>query len=536
MRGGVRAGNQPLSSLADHFRVSDPHFLRFGRRGSIAFLLIGCLLIVAWQAHVAADPRSRDANYELIGFRGAYSGKIQKYFYFFYYTGKFPISTRRKVHKLKWNEAAARRALEQTREVLPQREPGSDRVRQPGRLPTLFMEDGAFLRTGDFGKIYLLFADAWLNGTPKRAKFLGFNRLLGIGSLLAVFLALSVLDHRLLGSLLVLLLGSNPFQIMELYHTNNVFGYPIPVASLMLALHAAFIFGRTRHRTVYLLPIVSGVFLASFREVRLEPALVLLSIAVLYATASGGWRLRAGLLATLGVTALSTSLLWGYYWNAKFEEAFEIVERQGGVSFDPPWPRSHALWHSAWMGLGDFAAERGYRYRDRTAYAWGISEVNRRFGTRYRMTGGWELENYRTAQRKHRMRPEELDLYLTVMRDRILDDIADDPLWYAGVIARRVAAVFQYTTPVRLGTGRLRFDVPFSAWLLFPVLGWLIYLRRWDQLKLLGFYLPTSLSCILVYAGFTMTFNSAFHLVLFAVFVCWAANAASALLARRVAE
>ncbi len=55
-------------------------------------------------------------------------------------------------------------------------------------------------------------------------------------------------------------------------------------------------------------------------------------------------------------------------------------------------------------------------------------------------------------------------------------------------------------------------------------------------MKRLGFYLPASLSCILVYAGFTMTFNSAFHLVLFAVIVCWTANAASALLARRVAE
>ena len=485
---------------------------------------------------MTTDPGSRDVNYELLGLRGAYSGKIQKYFYFFYYTGKFPISTRRKVNKLHWNEAAARRALEQTRQVFPHREPGSDRVRQPGRLPTLIMEDGAVLRTGDFGKIYLLLVDAWLNGTPKWASFLGFNWLLGIGSLLAVFLALSLLDHRLLGSVLVLVLGSNPFQIEELYNTNNVFGYPIPVASLMLALHASLIFGRTRHRTVYLLPIVSGVFLASFREVRLEPALVLLSIAVVYATAAGGWRLRAGLLAMLGVTALSTSLFWGYYWNAKFEEAFEIVERQQGVSFDPPWARRHALWHSAWCGLGDFAAERGYRYEDRAAYAWGIPEVNRRFGTRYRWTGGRELENYRTPERKHRVRPEELDLYMIVMRDRILGDIADDPLWYAGVIARRVVAVFQETTPVRLGTGRPRFDVPFSAWLLFPVLGWLVYLRRWDQVKLLGFYLPTSLSCILVYAGFTMPFNSAFHLVLFAVLVCWAANAASALQARRVAE
>jgi hypothetical protein len=61
-------------------------------------------------------------------------------------------------------------------------------------------------------------------------------------------------------------------------------------------------------------------------------------------------------------------------------------------------------------------------------------------------------------------------------------------------------------------------------------------LRRWDQVKLLGFYLPTSLSCILVYSGFTMPFNSAFHLVLFAVLVCWIANAADALLARRAPE
>ena len=42
------------------------------------------------------------------------------------------------------------------------------------------------------------------------------------------------------------------------------------------------------------------------------------------------------------------------------------------------------------------------------------------------------------------------------------------------------------------------------------------------------FYLPVSLTTVAVYAGRSMSYNSAFHLVLFAVLACWAVHTAAA--------
>jgi hypothetical protein len=515
-----------MRSLCD---VADPPWLRLGWVASIAFLVIGCVGIVWWQTQSWGDPFGVDRTYErTLGF-GLRQREIQNFFYFYYYTGKFPISTGRR-KTLRWNEADAWRALEH-------RESHDIMKPAPGKrwkLPRLIMEAKGILKTGDFGRLFLLYPDAWITGTPKRATILWFNRLLGISSLLAVFVAFGLLDHRLFGTVLVLVLGSNPFEIVELYYKNNIFGHPIGIASLMLALHAPLIVGRPKGRWVYALPIVSGVFLASFRETRLEPALIIASVAATYLFVSGGWRRRAVLVALLAVSAGTTSVLWPRYWEAKFHEAHAIVQRQGGTTFDGAWNVHHAFWHSIWWGLGDFGRSKGYWNDDRFAYSYGLYHVNKRFGTNYKFSGGYHLDSYYTPARKHRIKLETLPEYAIVMRDKVLGDIVDDPVWYTGVIARRLGRLFSRTTPIRLALGTHYVDVPFSGWLFLPALAWLAWMRRWDQMKLLAFYLPTSLSTILVFSGGGMGYNSAFHLALFSVMVCWLVHAATAARTRTI--
>lgn len=297
----------------------------------------------------------------------------------------------------------------------------------------------------------------------------------------------------------------------------------------MVALHAPLIADRPKGRWVYALPVISGVFLACVRETRLESALVVLSVASTYLLLAGSWRRRAVLVALLVVSGLTTSMLWSSYWDAKFREAYSIVERQGGKTYDGSWNRHHALWHFLWKGLGDFGGDKGYWNDDRMAYAYGVPRVNQRFGTSYRYQGGYHLENYYTPAHKHRIKPETLPEYLIVLREKVLGDILGDPLWYAGVIARRLDRILSETTPIRLGVGPHYVDVPFSAWLLLPLLAAVVCLRRWDQAKLLAFYLPTSLSALLVFAGRSMPYNSGFHMVVFAVLVCWITHAAASL-------
>lgn len=503
-------------------RICDPPWLRLGRRASALFLVVGCTLLLVWQLGFIAKagpriPAARpspdgelDARFARSGLQGLYHVDVQRFFYFLYYTGHFPISSRR---PLAWNREAAEAALEDG--------------------PFLIMERASYLRTGDLAKIFLLYPDAWLRGTPRGATLFTFNHILGIGSLLAVFVSFSLLDHRLLGSLLALLLGSHPHQLAELYMHNNVFGHAIPVLALALALCAPLLLrpaGRRpaayRFPLVLWLPLLSGAWLATVREVRSEPALAILSVATVLVFRVPGAARKAALLGALVGAFAATSAAWGQYWERRFEEAYDIVDRAGGETYDGPRNRHHAFWHAIWCGLGDFGGDRGYVWDDREAFRYGIPEVNRLHGTDYRLVeGAYFLADFHTPAHKHRIRPETLPEYSAVLRDRVLSDVRDDPLWYAGILARRTRRLLSEAPPVRLGLGSRTLDLPFSAWLWPPACLVLALLRRWDQLLLLGFLLPASLPALLVYSGAGLAFGSAFHHVLFAMAACWIANA-----------
>lgn len=493
-------------------RTSDPPWLRLGRRGSLAFLAAGCALIAAWQLAVIANVEQLDLSYRVSrSLNGFYGRRAQNYFYFLYYTGAFPVATAAPSSSLVWNRAAARERLR------------SD--------PLLTNELDVFVRTGDLAKIFLLYPSAWLSGTPRRATLAPLNRALGVSSLLALFVSLCLLERRLLASALVIALGSNPYQHAMLYASNDVFGYPIPVASWLLALHAPVFLGRWRGPGTFALAAFSGCLLASVREVRTEPALVLLPVAASYLLARTGWPRRILLVLTLALAFAGSARLWSRYWDGKFEESLGFVTRAGGAAYEGPRNRHHTFWHPVWCGLGDFDERYGYAWDDRVAFRYGIPEVNRRFGTGYELSSNdYYLRDYHTPARSHRVRPETLPEYEAVLRDKVLGDIASDPLWYAGILLRRAARVLSQTTPVRLDF----VDVPFSGWLVLPAVASLLALRRWRQLLLLGFYLPTSLTALLIYSGWGIPWGSSYHLVLFALGVCWVAHGIA--YARRAAQ
>lgn len=494
--------------------LRDPAWLRLGRAGSAAFLVIGCCAIAGWQLVFAHHADRLDRSFEPSYARtGYFEQQTPTFFYFLYYTGHFPICTTIEPENLDWSREGARALL-------------SD--------GSLCMEMGTYLRTGDWGKILLLYPAAWVAGSPRHATLLTFNRALGILSLLALFVSLCLLEHRLLAALLVAALGSHPMELVSLYADNNVFGYPIPIASLLMALHAPLILGHRRGLGVFAIPVFAGIILASVREVRPEPFLLVLSVAGTYATAEGGWRRRVLLLAVFGLCLAGTGRLWSHHWERRFSEAYATVSRAGGETYDGPRNRHHAMWHALWCGLGDFASDRGYAWDDREAFAWALPEMNRRFGTHYsRRRWSYELRQYHTSARQHRIQPETLEEYTLVVRDKVLGDILDDPLWYADVLRQRLGRFFEETAPVRLGLGTYRVDVPFSGWLLLPALVVVTCLRRWETLKLLAFFLPVNLAAVTVYSGGGITYGSAYPQVLFAVMGCWILHAAGLATRRR---
>jgi len=513
---GVGAGR-----LRFELQVSDPSWLRFGRLGTAVFLVAGCLAITIWQLAFMHETAEPDRTYSLdSGPNGFFPRQAQVYFYFLYYTGSYPVATMNTpIHggtPLVWSEQAAAERLRGDR--------------------GLVNEWGVYLRTGDLAKVYLLYPHAWRHGSPQRATLLSFNRALGLASLLAIFISFGLLGHRLLGSLLVILIGSDPFILADLYARNNVFAYGVPSMLLLLALNAPLVLGRWRGWGGLAAAFASGVFAACAREVRTEAALGVFAVAAGYLLAPAPWRRRLALLAVLAAALVGTSQLWALHWERSLEQARRLVIAAGGTPWNAAWNRHHTVWHPLWCGLGDFDQKYGYVWDDREAFRASIPELNRRFGTSYTIRpGGYDLElRHPTppgAPKKgvqYFLRPETLPEYAIVVRDKILGDISRDPLWYATILAKRVARVLSETTPVRLAAGPWKLDVPFTGWLLLPALAALLALRSWSQLILLGYALTTSLTALLVYSGWGLTYASTYHLFLFALIVCWAINGCTA--------
>ncbi|NRA01650.1 MAG: hypothetical protein HRU00_03515 [Myxococcales bacterium] len=488
-------------------RSSDPNWLRFGRTGSLIFLIVGALLIVAWQNSFIQAAGSLDSTYRVSSkLNGYYPFAGVRFFYYLYYTGVFPVASEDLETSAVWSQEAAERSL--------------------GSNPKLVNELGVYVRTGDLAKIFLLYPHVWRGGAPWEASLMPFNRLLGIASLLALFVSLSLLQHRLLGSILILVLGSNPFQLWNLYAVNNVFAYATPVACLMLALHAPIILGRWKGWGALLLAAFAGLFLATVREVRSEPALAAIPVVATYLFAWGGWRRRSALLAVFVLSFGITSSVWTNYWDTKFQEAHRIVAQAGGIPFDGTWNSHHVLWHAVWCGLGDFDQKYGYRWNDGVAFSFAIPEVNRRFGTRYRLPAqlgfrNYFLLDYHTPRKKYRIRPETLDSYNIVVRDKVVSDVAGDPLWYLTILGKRTLRILSETPPLRLAVGTRFLDLPFSGWWILPLVVALTLLRRWRELLLLAYFLPASLTPLLIHSGDGLTLAGSYAHATFAFLICF---------------
>ena len=131
------------------------------------------------------------------------------------------------------------------------------------------------------------------------------------------------------------------------------------------------------------------------------------------------------------------------------------------------------------------------------------------------------------------LKPETIPEYQLVLREKVLTDIKNDPLWYLGILLKRTNRIFNPATPVRLGLGSRFIDIPFSTWLVLAMLPCLLLVRRWEQLKLLIFYAPTSLPALLIFSFGGFTNPTAFHLVAFALISCWVVHAATGLVTNR---
>lgn len=471
------------------------------RRRRVAVLLVGLVLIAVWQRDFFRHRDRLDKSFvvqEAMGMNDEW-----RFVYFLYYLGLYPVvATEGHVRMMeepgykKFRPEAARRVIAE-------------------RGETLWMEWGYTIRAGDMGRalLYLPYA-AWTGSArdPRVAPTHAVAFTLALGALYAAFWWIR---DPVLGAIAVALLGSNPFQLHAVHAHENVFGWPITAAVLVLAL-ALPLFGRAPGRRAWVLAASIGILLGSVRQIRPEPVTILASaVGACLFLAPASWRRRVALSAVVLGAFVGSGLAWQTYFDHEFAEARQVVGAAGGNVYQGPRDRHHTFWHPLWCGLGDFDTKYGYAWTDRSARHYATPIVRER----YRQLG--------------RPGPDDRVLqwdpmYNQVLREKVLHDISYDPRWYLEIVARRIGRVLTWTTPVRLAVGARWVDLPWSALASVAVMAVLALARSWPLLKLSLFPLATSLPAVLVFSGTVpgQTYTGWFHIVAAAILLAALAGAA----------
>jgi len=473
-----------------------------GRRTRIAVLVLGCVLIPVWQGSFAFHPQGLDRRYRLRSSAGIHHEA--RFVYFYYYLGLFPVVTERE-DGLEYSREGARRLFEE-------------------QGHTLLTELGHTLRYGELGVTFLYLPGVLLAGTPEYLSLVPSHAIAWVAALMALFVAFWWVGQPVLGALLVVLLGSNPFQLHEVCGNENVFGWQITTAVWLLALHVPVLGLReTPRRFLWVVPVLSGLVVATVRQVRPEPVAMLLPALVCCGSVPRvRWRVRGALVGVLLVSFVVGSKGWQTYFGLKREQAHRRVAAVGGHPYPGPRHRYHMAWHSIWCGLGDFDRKHGYVWNDVVAARYARPILEQKHGLELPPWDGKSLvyENaFWDHAGKYYKTPYEVPHYGEVLRAKVLHDVLHDPLWYLGILARRAWRVLCETSPVRLALGRRWLELPMHGLVAIAVLALLLWRRCWPLAKVLCFSVPLSLTALLVYSGHGMCLYSCYH-VLAAALVC----------------
>lgn len=495
------------------FKISTNKYLFGLGNKRIAIALVLSIFVVLWQAQIESHKSDLSDYYTRHDASGFRHPETQKFFYFFYYLGLYPVTT--EYENLDYSREGATRFLEEKGSMLTMK----------------------YLHVAEWGdnlRIVLYLPHALLTKTANHPSVLLFNELFFTLALIFLLFSMFYIQKPFLGVLLVLLLGSNPFQLYEVYVNENIFSLQITLMIFLLALNIPLAGVEEDSPFPYsyavIASIVSGTILGTFSHVRFELISLVVSCLLVYfflpavkaslkvvegRFLSDFWNFcikNKPKFLTVFFFLISYALVntyWKEYFNYKYKEAYSVIERGGGTTLDNPDLRivHHTIWHTIFAGLGDFDKKYGYLWSDVTAY------------------------NYATPILISRgvLIPKDIEIlsvmpeYNEVIKEKVLSDIGNDLGWYLSIIFNRVRVAVQKATPlsVQLARQAFTFQIPeIMFWIMACIL--VIYLlkkKKWFYLKVIAFSIPVSASIIFMYSGRNGTSVSVFHIFFVVVFV-----------------
>lgn len=466
------------------------------------FLVAGIVFIFLWQKNFWDYKQDLSSQYSrncVTGFNHYWG---QKFFYFYYYLDYFPLTT--SIEKLEYSRLGAENQL---------KEHGD----------SLLMEWNHWSRYGEPNRINMYLPNAWKTGSAENPSIKLTNLIVLFSSLIFLFFAFFIIGYPLLGAMIILILGSNPFILYEHYNNENILGLIVSITILILAFNYLFFSNEKKKLFHYLIPpLISGIIIGFFSTVRSEIISVVACTILIYCFASKvNWKIKLGLITILILSFFLTQILITKHFENKFQETKLMVKKHDGVPFDGMRVNTHPFWHPVFVGLGDFDTKYGFKLHDTVAYKYALPILKEKYHLSFHMKGKYTLQEYYDDKNKYYKKLEEYPQYEAVMKDKVISTIKSDPLWYLNILAKRINLVFADTSPIQIKIGHHAFSLSILNLFFIPVLLLLIWLRQWFYVRLLVFSLPLAASSIIMFATENSTFNSIFHLIFAGIVLSW---------------
>ncbi|MEW7280016.1 hypothetical protein ABW636_15590 [Aquimarina sp. 2201CG1-2-11] len=406
--------------------------------------------------------------------------KAYKFAYFYFYTGQFPLATLNT--DLTYSEEGAKHEIT-TR--------GKD----------LIMEYLHWSRLGESARIWAYLPNAYLRGSSEQPSIKLFNSIWFVIGLVILFWGFWQIEKPLFGLGLVILINCTPFFLYEVYSHENIFGLMGTVFCMILGLNIKVLFVKSLdYFSLGLMAAVSGGLIGLFSEFRNEISVVIVSLLLLYVL-SKQIKVIPKIVYVLVIVFSFTSTK-GFirnYFNLKFEKTSQLVSLNKGHVYNGAKISGHNFWHPMFCGLGDFDTKYGYEWNDIKAYDYAIPILNRKYKMGISYSRKYHTDDYYDDAKLYYKKPEELPHYEEVVKEKVLSDIKNDPVWYIEIIVKRIFRTLTRTIPIS-----------YVGLLLLPLVYILMRRKQWNWIKVIVISLPLSATSIIVHSGRGTTYNSVF--------------------------
>lgn len=441
---------------------------------TVSILSINILLFITDYRPDSTTQKRKDAS-------GFSMPKAEKFIYFYYYTADFPLATLNS--DLKYSEQDAQKEI---------KENGED----------LIMEYEHWSRLGENARIWAFLPDAFISGSPEQPSIRLFNIIIFTLSLIILYIGFWQANLKLYGLLLVILINFTPFYLFEVYTNDNIFALLGSVFFMILGLNIPLIIkSKVTFKRILVVAIISGSIIGLFSELRNEISIVIVSLILIYLISNSLKIYFKIILITLCILSFygSKQLIQNHF-NNKFEETASLVAKHNGHVYSGNRISGHKFWHPVFCGLGDFDTKYGYEWNDKVAYKYATPILQNKYGMDISYSEKYYLDNYYDSDSIYYVKFDEIEAYESIVKDKVISDITNDPFWYIKIITKRIIRTLSITIPFS-----------FVGWFIFYILFLAIKNKKLDyHLKLILVSLPLSATSIIIYSGKGATYNSVF--------------------------